>query len=79
MARPHPALIDIAAGRAVGPVDDEAAFVESALKHRLAGLALWAANNDMLSVGISVRLSSPGSSWPPLPTAPKWLRPRSSP
>jgi len=55
MARPHRALIDIAAGRAAGPVDDEAAFVESALEHRLAGLALWAATNDMLTVGAATR------------------------
>lgn len=55
MARPHPALIDIAAGRRAGDVDDDDAFVESALEHRMAGLALWAVNNDMLSVGAAAR------------------------
>ena len=55
MARPHPALIDIAAGRPARPVDDEAAFVESALEHRLAGLSLWAANNDRLTIGAAAR------------------------
>ncbi|MCP3975324.1 MAG: hypothetical protein GY720_12640, partial [bacterium] len=43
MARPHPSLYDIAAGRAVRPVAESEAFVESAVEHRMAGLALWAA------------------------------------
>jgi hypothetical protein len=55
MARPHPALIDIAAGRNAREVEDDDTFVESALEHRLAGLALWAANNAMLSVGAPAR------------------------
>ncbi len=43
MARPHPSLYDIAAGRPVRPVLDSASFVDSAVEHRMAGLALWAA------------------------------------
>ncbi len=42
MARPHPSLYDIAAGRTVRPVAESEAFVESAVEHRMAGLALWA-------------------------------------
>lgn len=55
MARPHPALIDIAAGRDARHVADDESFVESALEHRMAGLALWAFNNDMLVVGAPAR------------------------
>ena len=44
MARPHPSLVDIAAGRPVRPVLNGAEFVESAMEHRMAGLALWSAN-----------------------------------
>jgi len=55
MARPHPALIDIAAGRAARTVDNEVAFVESALEHRMAGLASWAAANGTLTVGPEAR------------------------
>lgn len=40
MARPHPALLDIAAGRPPAPADDAAALVTSALDHRMGGL-LW--------------------------------------
>ena len=55
MAAPHPALIDIAAGRCAGTVGDEDAFVDSALEHRMAGLALWAADNGMLIAGAAAR------------------------
>ncbi len=55
MARPHPALIDIAAGRPAGVVADDDAFVDSALEHRMAGLALWAAGHDMLALGAGAR------------------------
>lgn len=55
MARPHPALIDIAAGRAAGSVGDDDAFVESALEHRMAGLALWASGEGLVAVGAGAR------------------------
>jgi hypothetical protein len=42
MARPHPLLIDIAAGRPTRPVDDHAALLDSAREHRMDGL-VWAA------------------------------------
>jgi hypothetical protein len=45
MARPHPVLIDIAAGRPTRPVDDHAALLDSAREHRMDGL-VWAAVQD---------------------------------
>lgn len=42
MAPPHQSLIDIGAGRVIRPVADSADFVESAVDHRMAGLAFWA-------------------------------------
>ena len=63
MARPHPALIDVAAGRTARPVDDDHTFVESALEHRMAGLALWAANNDLLVVGAPARQRLAAFKW----------------
>lgn len=38
MARPHPALLEVAAGRPVPSVDDLGGLVRSALEHRMAGL-----------------------------------------
>lgn len=40
MAVPHPALIDLAAGRSVPPVEDVARLVASAVEHKMQGL-LW--------------------------------------
>ena len=38
--RPHPALVDLAAGRLLGPTGDPAVLVRSAREHRMGGL-LW--------------------------------------
>jgi len=40
MARPHPALIELAAGRVLPPVDDVPGFLKSAMEHRMMGL-VW--------------------------------------
>lgn len=40
MARPHPALVELAAGRALPPVDDWERLMRSAAEHRMTGL-LW--------------------------------------
>jgi len=50
MAVPHPALIEIAAGRRAPPPEDPGAFVASASEHRLAGLAFWATENDLIEL-----------------------------
>ena len=42
MARPLPSLLELAAGRPIGEVDDSAGLVRSAIEHRMEGL-LWAA------------------------------------
>ena len=55
MAYPHPALIEVAAGRPSGPVADSAALVESAFQHRMAGLAFHAAGNGELDIDSEAR------------------------
>jgi hypothetical protein len=45
MTAPHPALVDIASGRPVEPVADEAAFLRSAGEHRM-GAAILAAHQE---------------------------------
>ena len=55
MAYPHPALIQIAAGRPGGVVADSNALVESALQHRMAGLAFEAASAGDLQLDASAR------------------------
>ncbi len=57
MAYPHPALIEIAAGRTAGAVADadSAALVESALQHRMAGLAFAAAEVGALEIDAEAR------------------------
>jgi Uncharacterised nucleotidyltransferase len=40
LARPHPALLDLAAGRPVRPIDDPDGLLTSARAHRMAGLLL---------------------------------------
>lgn len=45
MARPHPALVDLAAGRPLGPVDDHDGLRRSSVEHRMGGL-LWSAARD---------------------------------
>lgn len=55
MARPHPALIDIAAGRNPVAVVDDEALVESALQHRMAGLAFDSAERGELEIGSEAR------------------------
>ncbi|HKZ25210.1 MAG TPA: nucleotidyltransferase family protein [Acidimicrobiia bacterium] len=40
MARPHPALIELAADRVLPPVDDLPGFLRSAMEHRMLGL-VW--------------------------------------
>lgn len=55
MTKPHPALIEIAAGRPAGSVPDDEAFVDSALLHRMAGLAYEATEEGRLDVGPAAR------------------------
>lgn len=43
--RPHPALVELAAGRALPPVHDHDEVARSALEHRMGGL-LWSAVRD---------------------------------
>lgn len=61
MARPHPALIDIAAGREANPPIDETEFVRSAGEHRLAGLAFWAAEAGFIELGTAARRDLAGA------------------
>ena len=50
MTRPHPALVDLAAGRSLSRVDDWEQLVDSASEHRMAGL-LWSQDRlDQLAV-----------------------------
>lgn len=55
MAHPHPALIEVAAGRPGGVVDDSRRFVESALQHRMAGLAFEAARQGHIEIDSEAR------------------------
>ena len=55
MAHPHPALIEIAAGRPGGEVTDSAALVESALQHRMAGLTFQATADGSLGIDAAAR------------------------
>ena len=61
MARPHPALIEIVAGRQAAPPADEMEFVESAGEHRLAGLAFWAAEEGFIELGTAARRDLAGA------------------
>ncbi|NND02655.1 MAG: hypothetical protein HKN91_07700 [Acidimicrobiia bacterium] len=61
MAYPHPALIEIAAGRPGGVVADQATFVESALEHRMAGLAFEAAHGGDVEIDSAARRALAGA------------------
>jgi len=61
MARPHPALIEIVAGRKAPPPADEMEFVNSAGEHRLAGLAFWAAEAGFIELGTAARRKLAGA------------------
>lgn len=57
MARPHPSLVDIAAGRPVQTVVDSGAFVLSAVEHRMAGLAFWVASRNDIGLDVDSKQS----------------------
>ena len=61
MAKPHPALIEIAAGRAPGRVEDDVALIESAFQHRMGGLAFHAADTGTLEVGSAAKRELAGA------------------
>jgi len=51
MSRPHPALIDVAAGRMPGRIENVNGFVRSAIEHRMAGLVLSSAKAGHIELG----------------------------
>lgn len=52
MARPHPALIELAAGRPLPPVRDWSGLVESAHEHRMIGLlSSWVTTTEVAAPG----------------------------
>lgn len=60
MAAPHPALIDVAAGRPAGAIDNPGTLIRSAVEHRMHGLLLTEIEQGRLEVPheIQVKLAT---------------------
>ncbi|MGH8911040.1 MAG: nucleotidyltransferase family protein [Acidimicrobiia bacterium] len=59
MARPHPLLIEVAAGRAIDPAAVDLTVVEAAVEHRMSGLLLAAMGDaETADHGIRARLEA---------------------
>lgn len=52
---PHPALIEIVAGRPVGGVGNEQAMIDSAIEHRLGGFCFWAESQGLVDISAGGR------------------------